>query len=248
MVKGKKRGNTKPPSPCRQNWMLCSLNHRHDITVHENTKLNPSLLPFEELIMNNSDLSTKSKYDNCSNINFPLHHAFKQVNLKFRNVGKPLYGVFADPNSNNGLKSPRHLLYKSKDKNKYPLMNTSTSIPIVGWKITKKQSHIISDISIPGRLPHCGFSHRFELNTDLPSMSDKDKRLLYSLIERLLFIREITVPDVHACVSYIITRMELITFCHKNGHLQVDLLSVKNYDCSYCHLQKNIAYIWNHCF
>ena len=58
-------------------------------------------------------------------------------------------------------------------------------------------------------------------------MSDKDKRLLYSLIERLLFIREITALDVYACVSYIITRMELSTLCHKNGHLQVDILLMK---------------------
>ena len=65
------------------------------------------------------------------------------------------------------------------------------------------------------------------MNTDSPSMSDKDEQLLYSLIERLLFIREITVLDVHACVSYIITRMELSTLCHKNDHLQVDILSVK---------------------
>ena len=34
MVKGKKRGNTKPPSPCRRNWMLRALNHRQDITDH----------------------------------------------------------------------------------------------------------------------------------------------------------------------------------------------------------------------
>ena len=100
-------------------------------------------------------------------------------------------------------KSPRHLLYKSKIKNKYTLRNTSTSIPTVGWKITKKQLHIIDDTSIPGRSPHCGFNHR------------------------LLFICEITVPDVHDCVSYIITRMESPTLCHKKYHLQLDVLSVK---------------------
>ena len=129
-------------------------------------------------------------------------------NKKFRSVSKSPYGITADLNSNNGLKPSRHLLYKSEEKDKYPLMITSISIPIVGWKITKKQSHIISDISILSHLQHCGFNHRFELNTDSPSKSDKDKRLLYNLIERLLFIREITVPDVHACVSYTITRME----------------------------------------
>ena len=59
-------------------------------------------------------------------------------NNKFKSVSKPLYGLTADPNSNNVLKSPRHLLYKSENTNKYQLMNTSTSIPIVGWKITKK--------------------------------------------------------------------------------------------------------------
>ena len=101
----------------------------------------------------------------------------------------------------------------SKDKNKYPLRNTSTSIPTVGWKITKKRLYIINDISIPGCSLHYGFNHRFVLNTDSPSMLDKDKRLLYSLIERLLFIHEITIPDVHACVSCIITRMESLTLC-----------------------------------
>ena len=148
-------------------------------------------------------------------------------NKKFRSVCKLLYGITADQNSNDSLKPPRHLLYKSKEKNKYPLMNTSTLIPIVSRKITKKLLYIISNISIPGRLPHYGYSHKFELNTDLPSMSDKDKRLLYSLIERLLFIREITASDIYACLSYIITRMESSTLCHENGYLQVDVLSVK---------------------
>ena len=58
-------------------------------------------------------------------------------------------------------------------------------------------------------------------------MSDKGIRLLYNLIKRLLFIHEITAPDVHACISYIITRMESPTICHKNGHLQVHVLLVK---------------------
>ena len=51
-------------------------------------------------------------------------------NKIFSNVSKPLYGVSADPNSDNGIRPPQHLLYKNKDKNNYPLMNTSTSIPI----------------------------------------------------------------------------------------------------------------------
>ena len=109
-------------------------------------------------------------------------------NKKYRSVSKPLYGIHANPNSINGLKSPRHLLYKSSNKNKYPLRNTSTLITIVGWKSTKKQSHIISNISIPGFFPHCGFNHKFKLSTGSPSMSNKYKRLLYGLMERLIFI------------------------------------------------------------
>ena len=61
--------------------MLCSLNHRQDITALEDTKLKSSLLTFEELNTRNSNLSTYSGYDNCSNINFPLHHALNQVDL-----------------------------------------------------------------------------------------------------------------------------------------------------------------------
>ena len=53
---------------------------------------------------------------------------------------------------NHGLKSPRYLLYKSKNRNKHPLRNTSTLLPI-SWKFTKKRSHIIRDISIPDHLP-----------------------------------------------------------------------------------------------
>ena len=61
--------------------MLCSLNHCQNITVPKNTKLKSPLLPFNELNMDNGDLSTNSIYDNYSNINFPLHHALNQVDL-----------------------------------------------------------------------------------------------------------------------------------------------------------------------
>ena len=61
--------------------MLCSLNHCQDITVRKNTELKQPLLPFKELNIGNSDLSTNSKYDSCSNIDFPLHHALNKVDL-----------------------------------------------------------------------------------------------------------------------------------------------------------------------
>ena len=58
-------------------------------------------------------------------------------------------------------------------------------------------------------------------------MLDKDKQLLYDLIERLLSISKIIIPNVHACVSYIITKMELPSICHENDLLQLDVISVK---------------------
>ena len=47
-------------------------------------------------------------------------------NRKFRNVIKLLCGISAGHNNNNSLKPLQHLLYKIKDRNKYPLGNTST--------------------------------------------------------------------------------------------------------------------------
>ena len=60
MVKGRKNNNTKAPSPCKRNRMLRSLNHCQDITVRENTKLKSPFLHFEELTMDNGELSTNS--------------------------------------------------------------------------------------------------------------------------------------------------------------------------------------------
>ena len=142
----------------------------------------------------------------------------QQENKKFRSVCKPTYGTIANHNVQYIEKSLRHLVYKSKDRNKYPHKNTSTLFPII-WKFTKKQSCIINDISIPDRLPHPGLRHMTELRTDSSSMLEKDKRLLYDLIERLLFISKIIVPNVHGCVSYTITRMESPPIYHKNDLL-----------------------------
>ena len=77
MVKGRK--TDRAPSLCRRNRMLRALNHRQNITVRTSTRLKSSLLPFEELNMDTDDLSTNSEYNNCSSVNFPCHHALRQV-------------------------------------------------------------------------------------------------------------------------------------------------------------------------
>ena len=115
----------------------------------------------------------------------------------------------------------------NKDMRTYPLIDNGKSIPIVTWKLTKNCSHIISDISIPGQIPHSGFDQRFKLDADSPSMSEKDIGLLYRLIERLLLSCKVTRPDISACVSYIIARMESSTKYQEDKQLNVDVLFMK---------------------
>ena len=87
-------------------------------------------------------------------------------NKKFRSVNKSLYGIHVDPDNDDDNVPQQRLLFTNKDKTNYPFTNNDTYIPIVTWKLTKNQSHIISDISTPGRLPHSGFSQRFILNAN----------------------------------------------------------------------------------
>ena len=58
-------------------------------------------------------------------------------------------------------------------------------------------------------------------------MSEKDIELIYCLIERLLFTRKISKSDVQACVTYILTGMELLTNYCNSRHLNIDILLVK---------------------
>ena len=81
MVKRRKSGNTKASSHCRRNRMLCALNLCQDATLCGSTKLKPSLLPFDKLDKGINHLSTDSRYDNHSCINFSFHGALNQVDL-----------------------------------------------------------------------------------------------------------------------------------------------------------------------
>ena len=79
MIKERERGNTKTPSPCRQNRMFCALNLRQDANLCESTKLKPYILPFGKLDIGIDHLLTDSGYDNHSCINFPFHCVLNQV-------------------------------------------------------------------------------------------------------------------------------------------------------------------------
>ena len=159
------------------------------------------------------------------------------------------YGVPVDPSSDKGIIPQQHLLYTNKDKKNYLLIDIGASISIVSWKLTKKQSHIINDIVISSRLPYSEFSQRFKLNPESPSMLEKDIEILYCLIARLLLASKITRPDVYACASYIITRMDLPTNYHKDTHLNLDALFVwRRHKWLHCHPQKTKITMLRHCF
>ena len=132
-------------------------------------------------------------------------------------------------NSSNGKKNvlQQHLIYTNEDMKNYPFIDTNASIPIVAWKLTKNCSHIISDIFIPGCLLPSGNSQRFKLDAESPNMSAKDTELLYRLIGILLFTDKVTVSDVQACVTYILTRMELSISYHNGRHLKIDISFLK---------------------
>ena len=163
-------------------------------------------------------------------------------------MSEPLYLGSVDPNSDDGIVlqwftyegsvdpgyddgentiPQRSIFCTNKDMRTYPLINNGKSIPIVTWKLTKNCSQIISDISIPGQILDSGFDQRFKLDTESPSMSEKDIGLLYRLIESVLLSCKVTWPIISACVSYTIARMESSTKYHKDKQLNVNVLFVK---------------------
>ena len=126
-------------------------------------------------------------------------------NNKLRSVSKPLCSGLVYPNSDDDIVPqrftcggsidpscdggennipPQSIFCTNKDMRTYSLMDNRKYIPIVTWKLVKNRSHIISDILIPGQIPHSGFEQRFKLDADSPSMSEKDIGILYRLIEK----------------------------------------------------------------
>ena len=208
--------------------MLCALNHCQDITKHNLIQVDSNTNLLDKVILTDVVPRPTKKPRSVG----PHKSILKKIdnkkktrleNKKFRSADESLYGIHIDPNNYDDNVPQQRLLFINEDKTDYPFTNNDTCIPIVTWKLTKNQSHTINDISTPGHLPHSGFSQRFILNDNSPSMSDKDIGLLHPLIERLLFSSKITRPDILACVSYIITRIELPTNYHEDGHLNVDV-------------------------
>ena len=82
------------------------------------------------------------------------------------------------------------------------------------------RSHIISNKSTPGCLPHCDINQGFKLNVESPSIPEKSIELFYCLIARPLFISKITRLDIQVGITYILTKMKLLTNYHKDRHLE----------------------------
>ena len=125
------------------------------------------------------------------------------------------------------MKYLQNQVVMNDDLKNYPFINAGASFPIIVLELTKNCSHIISGISIPGRSTYSENKQRFKLNVESPSIPEKDIELFYRFIAILLFTSKITRPDVQACVAYIFTRMELPTNCHKDRHLNIDILFLK---------------------
>ena len=228
--------------------MLCAIIRCQDDIIHRSTRFKSSLLHSNELDIDNNHLSTNSEY-------FPLQFektrskkkSLLKIN-KLRSVSEPLCSRSVDPDSDDNIVQqlftyegsvnpgydgdenniPQQSKFCTKeDMRTYPLMDDGKYIPIVRWKLTKNNSHIISDISIPSQTSHSDFNQRFQLDTNSPSMLEKDIGLLYRLIEKPLLSCKVTRPDISACVSYTIRRTESSTKYHKDEQLKVDMLFMK---------------------
>ena len=98
--------------------MLRSLNRHQDIMARANKKLKLSLVPFEEFIMNNGDLSTKSGYDNCSNINSLLQNALNQIDLNTDLLDEVISTEFVLQPTKKARSAGPHKLISKKNSNK----------------------------------------------------------------------------------------------------------------------------------
>ena len=184
-VKGRNTGITKPPSPRRQNCMPCTINHQQHITNHtiiqvdSNTNLLDKMILTEVVTRPTRKLRSVGPHKSISK---KIDNKKKEhlENKKFRSVNKSLYGIHVYPDDDDDNVPQQRLLFTNKNKTNYSSINNDTYIPIITWKLTKNRSHIISDISIPGCLPHSGSIQRFVLNADSPNMSEKDIDLLTS--------------------------------------------------------------------
>ena len=78
-VKERRNYKNKASSPHRGNRMLCAIIHRTNAIIHKSTRFKSSLLRFNKLNIDNNHVSTNSKYDDYSGINFPLQFAPNQV-------------------------------------------------------------------------------------------------------------------------------------------------------------------------
>ena len=59
--------------------MLCAIICHQDAIIYRSTRFKSSLLHFNELNIDNNHLSTNSKYDDHSGINFSLQFALNQI-------------------------------------------------------------------------------------------------------------------------------------------------------------------------
>ena len=80
-VKGRNKGKTKIPSPCRCNQMICAINLCQDVTLCRPTKIKAPFVPFDEPNLCNDYILRDLEYIDRFCINFPCHCVLNQVDL-----------------------------------------------------------------------------------------------------------------------------------------------------------------------
>ena len=136
MVKGRNKGNTKPPSPRRRNHILRALNYCQDITNHvlEQVDSNTNLLDKVILTEVVPRPTKKSKGVGPHKLILKKTYNKKKAHLenkKLRSANELLYGIQVDPDNDDNNVPQQHLLFTNKDKRNYPFTDNDTYIPIV---------------------------------------------------------------------------------------------------------------------
>ena len=114
---------------------------------------------------------------------------------KFRSTSTQLCRGSKEPNRYQTNLLQQHLFYTNKDLNTmYSLM--PVSIPIVTCKFTKNFSHMISDRPLSSCSLYYRSHQRSKHHDKSSSIPIKDIELFYHLIGRLLFISNVTIPNI----------------------------------------------------
>ena len=120
-VKGRHKRITKPPSPCRHNWMLCALNHQPHITNHTFTQVDSNTNLLDKMILTEVVIQPIKKSRSIGPHKLVSNKIGNKKkadleNKRFRSVNKSLYGIHIDPNNSDDNVPQQSLLLTNKTR------------------------------------------------------------------------------------------------------------------------------------